>query len=100
VYQGAEQLIVGFQPGGTIRDARVVLRPDETLPNKFNVVGTAVYRENLDSKEWILVKPKEIVLPSDSPLLSQPEQVPTDISSLTEQKEATFEHQDIIRFED
>lgn len=95
-------MIVGYQPGGTIRDARVVLRPDETLPNSFNVIGTAVYRENPeDPRDWILVKPTTELLPADSPLLSKQEPVAVDIKDLTQEPEpATFEHRDIIRFDD
>lgn len=94
-------MIVGYQPGGTIRDARVVLRPDELLPNSFNVVGAAVYRENPDDpREWILVKAKEIVLPADSPLLSASQEIPVDIKDVTSTVPANFEHRDIIQFED
>jgi hypothetical protein len=93
-------VIVGYQPGGTIRDARVVLRPDELLPNSFNISETVVYRENPDDpKEWVLVKPKHTILPMDSPLLSSPEEVLPDIRDLGETvEEKPFEHVDIIRF--
>jgi hypothetical protein len=95
-------VIVGYQPGGTIRDARVVLRPDELLPNSFNIIGTVVYRENPDDpKEWVLVKPKDVVLPIDSPLLSSPEELPVDISKMGEEPmEKPFEHVDIIHFDE
>ena len=94
-------MIVGYQPGGTIKDARVVLRPDELLPNDYNTAQTAVYRENPDNpREWILVKPKGEVLPTDSLLLSKPEAVSVDIKDVTEVAPATFEHRDIIQFED
>lgn len=95
-------MIVGYKPGGTIRDARVVLRPDETLPNRFNVIGTAVYREDKDDNQnWILVKPVDKELPADSPLLSEQSVVERDVKDLTpEPQPATFEHRDIIQFED
>ena len=94
-------MIVGFQPGGTIRDARVVLRPDELLPNEYNTATTAVYRENPDNpREWLVVKPKGEVLPSDSPLLTKQEVVPVDIKDVVEAVPASFEHRDIIQFED
>jgi hypothetical protein len=95
-------VIVGYQPGGTIRDARVVLQPNETLPNRFNVIGTTVWRENPDNpREWLLVKAKDVELSADSPLLTQQEVVPVDIKDLTtEEKGGSFEHVDIIRFDD
>lgn len=95
-------MIVGYQPGGTIADARVVLRPDELLPNDYNTVHSAVYREDPDNpREWVLVKPKGEVLPADSPLLSVPGVVPVDILDMgTEPEEAPFEHRDIIHFEE
>ncbi len=94
-------MIVGYQPGGTIKDARVVLRPDQKLPNEYNTVDTAVYFENPDNlREWVLVKPVGEVLPADSPLLSKPEAVAVDIKDVTEAAPATFEHRDIIQFED
>ena len=94
-------MIVGFQPGGTIKDARIVLRPDELLPNEYNTALAAVYRENPDNpREWVLVKPKGDILPVDSPLLSVPEAVPVDIKDVVEAVPASFEHRDIIQFED
>lgn len=95
-------MIVGYQPGGTIRDARVVLRPNETLPNSFNVIGTVVYREDPDDlKLWILVKEKDLLLPADSPLLSQPQAVHVDIKDLTNAPEGdTFNHADIIHLDE
>lgn len=94
-------MIVGYQPGGTIKDARIVLRPDEPLPNHFNEYGPVVYRENPDDpKEWILVKQRDQILPADSPLLSKPESVHTDIKDFTEEKDAVFGHRDIIQFEE
>lgn len=95
-------MIVGYQPGGSIHDARIVLRPDEKLPNRYNTTQSAVYRENPDNPgEWLLVKPRGEVLPSDSPLLSEPQITTQTILDLTvEKKPATFEHVDIIRLED
>ncbi len=94
-------MIVGYQPGGSIRDARVVLKPDETLPNRYNVPESIVYREDADTHQWVLVKPKFQVLPSDSPLLSQPKLPEVDNFSLTtEPVDAIFEHQDIIRVDE
>lgn len=94
-------MIVGYQPGGSIRDARVVLKPDEKLPTRYNVPESIVYREHGETREWVLVKPKFQVLPSDSPLLSQPELPEVDNFSLTTEPEsATFEHQDIIRLDE
>lgn len=95
-------MIVAFQPGGSIRDARVVLKPDELIPNRYNVEETVVYRENPDNpREWLLVKPKFQVLPPDSPLLSQPKLPEVDAFSLTiVSEDATFEHADIIRLEE
>ncbi len=94
-------MIVGYQPGGSIRDARVVLKPDETLPNRYNVLEAVVYREDPVTFQWTLVKPKFQVLPSDSPLLSQPQLPEVDKFSLTtEVDDATFEHQDIIRMDE
>lgn len=95
-------MIVGYQPGGSIKDSRIVLKPDELLPNRFNIDESIVYRENPDNpREWLLVKPKFQVLPPDSPLLSQPQVPELDILSLTTPVEdATFEHADIIRLEE
>lgn len=95
-------MIVGYQPGGSIKDARVVLKPDEKLPNRFNIAEAIVYAENPENpREWLLVKPKFQVLPQDSPLLSQPELPEVDNFSLTiTSEDATFEHNDIIRFDE
>jgi hypothetical protein len=92
-------LIVAFQPGGTIKDARVVLGPDEKMPNRFNVMGAIVYREDPDNgHQWVMVKDRFVVLPSDSDLLSHPKLPEVDIFTLTTPEEpATFEHADIIR---
>ncbi len=95
-------MIVAFQPGGSVRDARVILKPDELIPNRYNVAEAIVYREDLDNpRNWILVKPKFTVLPSDSPLLSQPRLPEVDNFSLTiSSEDAIFEHNDIIRFDE
>lgn len=96
-------MIVGFQPGGTIRNARVVLRWDELLPNKYNNPETVVYREEEGNpSQWILVKPLNETLPVDSPLLVQPD-APPEIFSLTIETEPAipeFEHDNIIRVDD
>jgi len=96
-------VIVAFQPGGSVRDARVVLKPDELIPNRYNVAEAIVYKEDPENpRVWILVKPKFQVLPSDSPLLSQPKLPEVDNFSLTlpETGDTVYEHQDIIRFEE
>ena len=96
-------MIVAYQPGGSIRDARVVLKHDETLPNKYNVRETIVYREREDNpREWIMVKPKFVILAEDSPLLTQPQVPEADILSLTNEETSgsLYEHVDIIRFEE
>jgi hypothetical protein len=95
-------VIVAFQPGGSVKDARVVLKPDELIPDRFNTLEAIVYRENSeDPRNWILVKPKFTILPSDSPLLSQPKLPEDDRFSLTTESEpATFEHADIIRMDE
>jgi hypothetical protein len=95
-------MIVAFQPGGSIRDVRVVLRWQEKLPRKFNHENAEIYMESEDNaRQWVLVKPLKEVLLEDSPLLSEPELAPTDILGLTTPAEpATFEHVDIIRFGD
>ena len=97
-------MIVGFQPGGSIRDSRVVLQPGEKLPNRYNVPEAVVYAENPDNpREWLLVKPLHQVLPQDSPLLSQPSEFPElNNFSLTseENPDTMYEHNDIIRLEE
>lgn len=94
-------MIVGFQPGGSVLDARVVLKPDETVPNRYNVPEAVVYREDVDTHAWIMVKPKFSVLPPDSPLLSQPKLPEVELFALTadENSDTMYEHQDIIRLE-
>jgi hypothetical protein len=96
-----KNMIVCYQPGGTIKDARVVLKHNELLPLRYNVPESIVYREAKDNpQEWILVKPKFETLPGDSPLLSQPALPEIDISSLTEKSnDNPFEHTDIIKLE-
>lgn len=95
-------MIVGYQPGGSIRDARVVLKHEEKLPNKFNTKESIVYRESEDNaREWILVKPKFSILPEDSPLLSQPTlPEPSLLLTIEEVGDTLYEHKDIIRFEE
>lgn len=96
-------MIVAFQPGGSIKDARVVLKPDELIPNRYNTAEAIVYRENPDDpRNWLLVKPKFVVLPSDSPLLSQPKLPDVENFSLTlpENGDMLYEHQDIIRLDE
>lgn len=96
-------MIVGFQPGGTIRNSRVVLRHNELLPNRYNNPEAVVYREEESNpSQWILVKPLNETLPVDSPLLSQPEVAP-EIFSLTVDTEPVipeFEHESIIRVDE
>jgi hypothetical protein len=96
-------MIVAYQPGGSIKDARVVLKPDELVPNRYNTEEAIVYRENPDDpRNWILVKPKFTVLPSDSPLLSQPELPGVETFPLTteESSDTLYEHRDIIRLDE
>jgi hypothetical protein len=91
-------MIVAFQPGGNIRAARVVLKPDETVPTRYNTPEAIVYREGENGGPWILVKPQYTVLPADSPLLSQP--VLPDITLPVEPEGSAFDHTDIIRMDD
>ncbi len=94
-------MIVAYQPGGSIRDARVILKPDEKLPNRYNIPETVVYREDpAYGFEWTLVKDRFVVLPPDSDMLSQPVLPEPDIFTLTTPAEdATFEHADINRLD-
>lgn len=96
-------MIVGFQPGGTINSVRVVLRPNETLPNKYNNAESEVYRENPDDGyKWVLLKPMGKVLPADSDLLSKPEitmESVLDLTVPTETVEEVYEHVDIIKID-
>jgi hypothetical protein len=92
-------VIVAFQPGGSIRSARVVLKADETVPTRYNTKEAIIYREGENGGPWVLVKPQYSVLPPDSPLLSQPA-LPS-LSLTTEPEPAmVFEHTDIIRMDD
>jgi hypothetical protein len=95
-------MIVAFQPGGNIKDARVVLKPDELVPAKFNTESAIVYRESPDGGPWLLVKPRFTVLPGDSPLLSQLELPEVETFPLTNPEEPVtlFEHRDIIRMDE
>jgi len=95
-------MIVAFQPGGSIKTTRVVLQPNETLPNRHNVPEAVVYREHPETYEWILMKPLGSVLPEDSPLLSQPGLPEFDISHLTTDPncDTTYEHADIIAIDE
>jgi hypothetical protein len=95
-------VIVGYQPGGSVRDARVVLKPDETVPNRYNVAEAVIYREDSETHEWVMVKPKFVVLPSDSPLLTQPKLPEVELFPLTtdQNSDSLYEHQDIIRLEE
>ena len=95
-------MIVAFQPGGSIKSARVVLKPDELVPHKYNTEEAIVYRESPDGGPWLLVKPRYSVLSPDSPLLSEPELPEVEIFPLTNPEEPAtlFEHRDIIRMED
>lgn len=101
---GTHYMIVCFQPGGTIKDKRVVIKWSEKIPWAFNTPETVIFRESEDNpQDWILVKPKGEVLPIDSPLLAD-QQVITEstILDLTKQPESAsiFEHRDIIRMDD
>jgi hypothetical protein len=95
-------MIVAFQPGGTIQNARVVLRWQEKLPRKYNNPHAEVFMESFGNpRHWLLVKPAKEVLPEDSPLLSEPELAATNILDLTATAEpAEFDHVDIIRFDE
>jgi hypothetical protein len=96
-------MVVGFQPGGTVNSVRVVLRPTETLPNKFNNMESQVFREDPDNGyQWVEIKPVGTVLPADSDLLSEPEFVMPQVLDLTiplESGKVTYDHPDIIRFD-
>jgi hypothetical protein len=93
-------MIVGYQPGGSIKDSRVVLKFTETLPNRFNVPEAVVYREDEDNSAiWLLVKPKFSVLPEDSPLLSKPT-LPEITLTNEVGEDNLYEHADIIKIDD
>jgi hypothetical protein len=88
-------MIVAYQPGGSIRDVRVVLRWDEKLMNKYNTLEAEVYRESENNPAvWLLVKPKREVLPHDSPLLAQPELPEVELAP---EEGNPYEHVDIIK---
>jgi len=95
-------MIVAYQPGGSIRDARVVLKHDEKIPARFNVAEAIVYREAEDDpRQWIIVKPKFSVLPGDSPLLAQPELPEIELfPSTPETGETVYDHADIIKIDE
>jgi hypothetical protein len=96
-------VIVGFEPGGTIRNARVVLKWDELLPNKYNTPEAVVYREEEGNpQQWILIKPLNETLPVDSPLLTLPEAPPEifDLTISTEPVIPEFDNENIIRIDD
>lgn len=95
-------MIVAFQPGGSVNDARIVLKYGEKLPRKYNTVRSEVYMESEENpSQWVLIKPLKEVLVDDSPLLGEGELAPVDILDLTEPAEpASFEHVDIIRLGD
>lgn len=94
-------MIVAYQPGGSIRDARVVLKPDEKIPTRYNTKEAIIYREGENGGPWVLLKPLYSVLPVDSPLLSQPALPEVSLSLTTEPEGGmVFEHTDIIRMDD
>ncbi len=97
-------MIVGYIPGvgHTIKNARVVLKPDETLPNRYNVVEAEVLRQHPDTYEEILIKPVGTVLPADSDVLSNPEiQLGTVLDlTITAGEGNLYEHADIIRLDE
>ncbi len=97
-------MIVCFQPGGTIKDKRIVIKWDEKIPWAYNVPETVIYRETEDNpRDWILVKPKGEVLPIDSILLADQRAITeSTILDLTKEPEngSIFEHRDIIRVDD
>jgi hypothetical protein len=92
-------VIVAFQPGGSIRAARVVLKPDEKVPARYNVPEAIVYREGENGGPWTTVKPQWTVLQADSPLLSQPV-LPEVTLEISDFGDTVFEHTDIIRMDD
>jgi hypothetical protein len=95
-------MIVAWEPSGTIRNCRVVLMPDETLPLRFNVKEAIVYREVWPERVWVIVKDRNVVLPADSDVLTKPA-IPemADLGSVVREDSADpFEHRDIIRFDE
>lgn len=97
-------MIVGYipGPGHTIKNARVVLKPDETLPNRYNVPESEVLRMDPETYEEILIKPVGSVFPADHEILSNPEITVGTILDLTiPTGEGTlYEHADIIRLDE
>lgn len=96
-------MIVCFQPGGTIKDKRIVIKWDEKIPWAINVPETVIFREMENNpREWVLVKAKDEVLPVDSPLLGDQIITESTILDLTKEPESgnIFEHRDIIRMDD
>ena len=95
-------MILAFQPGGSVDDVRIVLKWDEKLPRKYNHVQAEVFMESEDNpSQWVLIKPLRELLVEDSPLLADSEFVPVNILNFTTPEEcATFEHIDIIRFDE
>jgi hypothetical protein len=93
-------MIVAFQPGGNIKDARVVLKHDELLPVKYNTPEAIVFREAEDNpRDWLLVKPRHSTLPADSPALAQPLMPEPEFSlTIVDNSDSLYEHVDIIRF--
>jgi hypothetical protein len=92
-------MIVAFQPGGSIKAARVVLKPNEKIPARYNVLEAIVYREGENGGPWVVVKPQYTVLRADDPLLSQPV-LPEVTLTISEFGDTVFEHTDIIRMDD
>lgn len=93
-------MIVAFQPGGSIRAARVVLRPNEKVPTRYNTKEAIIYREVEGGGPWVTVKPQFSVLPSDSPELSQPTLPEITLAVVDSICDTPFEHADIIRMVD
>ena len=96
-------MIICFQPGGSVKDKRAVMRWEEKIPYSLNVSETEIYRESEDDPRiWILVKPVGEVLPLDSPLLKDAPITESTILDLTKDlgSGSEFEHRDIIRMDD
>ncbi|VVB50928.1 Uncharacterised protein [uncultured archaeon] len=92
-------MVVGYQPGGTIKDARIILAEGETLPNSFNTALTVVWRRS-QSTDWQLLLLKDVgeILPGDDPLLSElPGYLPL---TTTEKESSMYEHADIIAIDE
>lgn len=96
-------MIICFQPGGTIKDKRIVIKWDEKIPRAYNTPEAVIHRESEDDpRVWILVKPKGEILDLDSPLLT--DQIITESTVLDLAKDenpaSIFEHRDIIKVDD